>query len=473
MKYLLTLFLSGVLFACNNGSAAGSAAEPPAESPDITVQIENAPQGKAYLIATFTDQNYRLDSAMVAADGQMQFQRDTPYPSGLLYLLLPDQSYLQLLVDRDQTFTLRTRHADLVGSMAVEGSLDNKLLYQNLRFEAELQPQFRTVAQQLKSTTPGTAEHDRLRTRQQQLTDQRRDHLEAVFTSQPDAFYTAFKKAGQNPDVPPTPANPALQVYRYRTQFWDNVDFSDERLLRTPVIANKLRRYINELTVQNPDSIIASARFLIDQVTEHPEYYKFFVNWIALNYEPTETTLMDPQAVYVFMVQNYITYERAFWTDSTEIYALQLRAHEMASSLVGQKGPDVRANDPNGRPRAISDITAPYVVVYLYNPTCEHCMEETPKLLQFYREWKAKGLEVYAIAVDTDNQEWRDYIAQNNMNWINVFDPTNKAIYAKYFVDITPEIYVLNADRTIIAKNLKTEQIAEVIRKDQQQRGDG
>lgn len=48
----------------------------------------------------------------------------------------------------------------------------------------------------------------------------------------------------------------------------------------------------------------------------------------------------------------------------------------------------------------------------------------------------------------------------------NVFDPTNKAIYGKYFVDITPEIYVLNPERTIIAKNLKVNQIGEVVERD-------
>ena len=51
-----------------------------------------------------------------------------------------------------------------------------------------------------------------------------------------------------------------------------------------------------------------------------------------------------------------------------------------------------------------------------------------------------------------------------------MFDPTNKAIYGKYFVDVTPEIYVLNPGRTIIAKNLKVHQIAEVIERDMRKR---
>ena len=107
----------------------------------------------------------------------------------------------------------------------------------------------------------------------------------------------------------------------------------------------------------------------------------------------------------------------------------------------------------------------------MFNPDCEHCQEQSPKLVQFYREWKNKGVEVFGIGVDTNTEEWRAYLKKTGMDaWPNVFDPTNKAIYGKYFVDITPELYVLNPDRTIIAKNLKVNQIAEVIERDMEKR---
>jgi hypothetical protein len=52
------------------------------------------------------------------------------------------------------------------------------------------------------------------------------------------------------------------------------------------------------------------------------------------------------------------------------------------------------------------------------------------------------------------------------MPWVNVFDPTNKSIYAKYYLDNTPEVYVLDKDRNIIAKNLHVDQIQTILDKD-------
>ena len=252
----------------------------------------------------------------------------------------------------------------------------------------------------------------------------------------------------------------------YRTEFWDNVNFNDTRLLYTPVISNKLKRYVEQLTTQNPDSINYASSFLIDKVLDYPDYLKYFANYIALKYEPTKSSIMDSEKIYVHMIQNYFTKERAFWSDSMVVYGLHQRASEMAASLTGLKGPNVTATDINGDLQSIYDMTSDYIVVYLYNPTCEHCMEQTPKLVEMYDNLKRKSIDVYAIGVDTNDQEWRDYVIKTNMKWTSVYDPTNRAIYKKYYVDITPEVYILNKDRTIIAKNIQVEQIEEAIRLD-------
>lgn len=472
MKIFSILALIAALgYACTSstGGQPGGAAP---ESPDIQIQIQGAPAGTAYLIGNFADQNYRADSTQIDAAGNFRFQRDEPYKPGLYYVFYTNQAAIQMMADADQTFSMKASMADPVGSMQVEGSLDNELLYKNLQFEGAVQPKFQEVSMKMQGLPQGSPQYQQLKAEQDALIAQRRAHLKEIFDGYPNALFTKFKNAGQNPEVrdvrkPDGTVDTSAQIYFYRTDFWDNVDFSDERLLYTPVIFNKLKRYITELTIQHPDSINKAASFLVDKVLNHREYFKFFANWIVLQYEPTKTTLMDSEAVFVHMVQNYFTYDRAFWSDSAEIYAIQLRATEMAGSLAGQPGPDVKAQGPDGKMHAISDIKAPYVVVYMFNPDCEHCQEESPKLVQFYREWKSKGVEVFGIGVDTEVEEWKAYLKKTGMDvWPNVFDPTNKAIYGKYFVDITPEIYVLNPERTIIAKNLKVNQIAEVIERD-------
>ena len=496
MKQLIFLFATAIFFLACNGdkpdatNTTAPAPPPPpsgtyqtiqdfkakAEKPDITIQIDGLnQQGFVFLVGSFLDQNYKADSAKIEAGGKMRFKRDEPYFPGLMYLMLPDGNNFQVLVDLDQTFSMKTKADNLIGAMEVQGSLDNELLYQTFRFEDSQRQAFAQNAARMKANPVGTPGHLEAKAEQDKLLDERIAYLNKIFQEHPNSLFTKFKKAGQNPDVRDAfRADGTMDTlrygYLYRTRFWNDVDFNDERLLYTPVINNKLKRYINELTPQNPDSIVQASIYLVDQTIGKPEFFKYFANWIVLNYDPKTSTLMDPQAVFVNMIERYFTYERAFWSDSVEVFGLQQRAYEMSASLVGKKGPDVQAPDPSGKIRSIYEMKAPYIIVFMWNPDCEHCAEQTPKLVQNYTNWKNQGIDVFGIAVNTEDAKWKSTIQKYGMPWVNVFDPTNKAIYAKYYVDNTPEIYVLNPDRKIIAKNLQADQIMTVIDRDRNKR---
>jgi peroxiredoxin len=464
MKKLLVLFvplftLSALYSAC--GSAEGT--EGSDRNARIEIQLSGAPAGEALLLGFYMSQTFRVDSAAVDGAGRLVFENPEGYDPGLFYVLFSDQTNFQFLIGEDQQFRLQTEKGNIVDAMQIEGSTENELLYENLRFETDYQPRFQQIANQLQADLENA---DLLAQREALLTE-RQEHLQALFDRAPNSLFTAYKQAGQNPEVR-TDLPQAEQVWHYRNEFFDDVDFSDPRLLHTPVIYNKLNRYMTELTLQQADSIIVASDALLQRVLDEPEYYQFFANWIAVKYEPGQSNIMDPDAVFVHLVDNYFTYERSTWADSAETYALRLRAEEMANSLVGQPGPNITAPDPDGQPRTLYDLTAPYLVVFMYNPTCDHCREQAPVLTRLYREQGAdKTFDVYAIALDTDDRTWKDFIQRFGMSFTNVFEPSNRAIYKQYYVDNTPEVYVLGPDRTIIAKNINVNQLSQVIERDQ------
>lgn len=472
MVFLVVLGING----CGAKSGASNNSIDKSEQAKIEVTTNGYSGGNAYLIGWFAGQQYFIDSSKVDGSGHMVFERDSIYQQGIAFVMLPDKNYFPFLLSEDQEFELNTEKGDLQGKMVVKGSIDNELYYKNNRFEKEHQRKINEVTSQLKSKTETDPEYDQLLKEQEQLIAARKAHLDEIFTAYPNSFFTAFKQAGQNPDVidfrtKEGHLDTLKQVYTYRTQFWDNVDLKDERLLYTPVISNKLSKYMTELTAQNPDSIIYAADFLVKKVLDQDEYYKYFVNWITLHYEPEKSTVMDADAIYVHMVKNYFTKERAFWSTEFEIEHLQRKASEMSASLVGLKGPDVQAKDLNGNLRAISDIKSDYVIVFMYSPSCEHCIAESPQMVTFYKEWKNNGVEVFGIGVETDQAEWEKFVKDYGLDiFTNVYDPTNKAIYKKYYVDVTPEIYVLNKDRIIIGKNLDVTQIPEIINRDRKRK---
>lgn len=437
-------------------------------SADFTVKVRGAQPGLSNLIGFFTSEHFRADTTTIQADGTIRFVREEGYPQGFYYVSYAENQYVQILLGEDQKFNIEADLANIPGTIKVSGSDDIEAYYENQKFEQTYNPEYSQLGQQLTSAK-GTPEEASLKTKQKEMLASRDAHLSGLYKKYPNSFFEKFKRAGQNPNIRDDVPDEKKVLY-YRKEFWNDVDFADRRLLRTPVINNKLKRYFDELTAQNPDSILSSAYNLVDRTIPHPEYFSFFTNWLMTKYEPGKVTLMDAEAIHVRLTQKYFTKELAFWADSMQIYALQNRAYEMGQSLIGQDGPNITAQDLDGNTHTLLDKTADYLVVYLFTPSCEHCQEQTPKLVDWYREWKNKGGDVYAIAIDTDETELRDYINKVGMDFTYIYDSTNRSIYAKYYVNVTPELYVLNKERKIIGKNLKVFQIETVINQDKAKR---
>lgn len=435
---------------------------------DFTVKVAGAQPGLSNLVGFFADQHYRADTTRIQPDGTIRFTKEEGYQQGFYYVSYAENQYVQILLGEDQTFTIEADISNIPGTIMANGSDEVEAYYANQKFEQTYNAEYSALGQQLKAAE-GTAGEAALRDKQKQMLAQRQAHLDGLFSKYPNSLFASFKKAGQNPtvreDVPDD-----KKVFYYRNEFWDNVDLADERLLSTPVIHNKLKRYFDEMTKQKADSILSSAYRLIDRTVDHPTYNKFFVNWLLEKYEPGKVTLMDAEAIHVRLTQRYLTKEKAIWADSMYIYGLQNRAYEMGQSLIGMDGPNITAKDLNGNTHTLLDKTADYLVVYLFNPTCEHCLEQTPKLIEWYNEWKDKGGDVYAIAIDTNEKELGDYVKKTGMPFTYIYDSTNRSIYAKYYVNVTPELYVLNKERKIIGKNLKVFQIETIIDQDKAKR---
>jgi peroxiredoxin len=385
-------------------------------------------------------------------------------------MLASDNSYFQLLLDADQHFKMETVKGDLVNAMKIAGCVDNELLYQNLKFEAEFAKRLDPVNAKVAQLQGGTAAYDEAKAQQDALVAERLAHVQSFEKEYPNAFFTKFKLSGQNPDLTyPTLPNGELdqvtQVYRYRKAFFDNVDFNADWTLRTPVYANKLRKYIKEITPQNADSLIRYADELIAKTKNNKELFKFTVNWIALEYKVPKT--MGTEGLYVHLIEKYWTEDQAFWSNQTEIRGLRAEVSLMKPSLLGMTAQDISAKNEKGETVSLYGMGGKMKVLFIYSYDCEHCQKETPEMVRVFNQWKDKGLTVFTLCIDEDQGKWLEFVRKNNMPFTNVIDPKRESRYdRKYHIDITPELYVLDANNKIIASNLSPAQLPEFLQQE-------
>ena len=445
-----------------------------AQGVNIRLDVSGCKAGTYKIIGMLGGQNFLADSVVSKLPGTMTWAKEKTVEPGLYYILMPDgNNYVQLLLDREQKFTMKTNLADLVGSMQVEGSEDNHLFYLNQRFEAAFKKRADSVDMALKALPAGDMNRPYLDNLKEKLASERKQHLELFKTTHPGSFFTVFKLSGQNPELKyPTLPNGSLdtltQIRLYRDDYWKNTDLADARLLRTPVIPNKLKTYMTQLVPQAPDSVILYADKVIALAKPCAECYKYVVNWIAIQYE--KPTIMGGEKVLVHMVDKYFTDEVAHWfKDKPEDLAkIRKKVKEMRVSLLGMTGQDLRCRGLDGTPKSLYELKGKAKIVYMYSTSCSHCIERTPVMVDvFEKKWKQYGLQVYALCLDPEEDKWKEFVAKNKMEgFVNVIDPKYESgYYKKYHSDITPELYILDENWKIVAKDLHPNQIDPVLKK--------
>lgn len=442
------------------------------ESTKIRFEVNGLPDGHCRIIGMIGDQNYLLDSVL-AQGGVATFERETPISGGLYYFVFPDRrTFIQFLADKDQQFTLKTSYPDLIGSMEVEGSLDNSLFFGNQQFEADFRTRYDSCDRALKTLPPNSLNKAFLENKRKGLLDSRVAHVNSYQEKHPESFFTVFKISGQNPELTyPKKSNGTLdtllQLVHYRNHYWDNTDLLDERLLRTPVVFNKLKNYITKLTPQVPDSVVKYADRVVRQTIGNEEAFKFVVNWLAIKYE--KPTMMGGDKILVHLVDNFFTDKLAFWYEDQpeELKKIRKKVADMRPSLVGKTAQNITCTTLDGGKESLFDLKTPIKVLWIYSYTCSHCKERTPVLVDLLKEWKAKGVDVYALCMDPEIDKWKEFVTKYNMESLhNVIDPDYESrYYKKYHIDITPEAYVIDENNVIVAKDLHPNQLPPIFEK--------
>lgn len=466
----LTLFFLLTLFSCSQPSSEiQTSYELPKfpENPDIKLEIEALPEGEyVALVGSYLGENFLVDSTRVQANGLVHFKKEQPYPQGLVFALLEDDSAIEMLLTEDQTFSLKTSHSTLKNEMQVSGSLDNQLLYETREFELKNKKEITEIQKQL---AENFGDKTSLETALWEKIDARFAYLENLKKSYPESFFVSFKTSAQSTDMRTYDRQAeklTMKEYEYifRNGYWDNVDFREVRLLSTPVISKKLDQYFNFLVSQESDSIILYGNALLEKTNQNPAFFQYFTNWMLLNYEPLKSNLMDSEAIYANLVEKHLTNENAFWIDSMQLFAFRQKAYAMTMSLLGKQGQDIIGKDAFGKTHSIYGQTSDYVLLYVFNPSCGLCKVETPKLVENYEYWKSLGVEILGIATDSDPKELKTYLKENQIEFPVILDADNVLLYPKYYVNRTPELYLLNAERKIIGKNLRSEIVESVIK---------
>jgi hypothetical protein len=77
-----------------------------------------------------------------------------------------------------------------------------------------------------------------------------------------------------------------------------------------------------------------------------------------------------------------------------------------------------------------------------------------------YQKLKSEGVKVLAVNTITDGDKWKEYIRENELDWINAGDIYVRSNFRyDYNVESVPRVFILDKDKKIIARRLGAEDV--------------
>ncbi|MGZ3778309.1 MAG: redoxin domain-containing protein [Mucilaginibacter sp.] len=140
--------------------------------------------------------------------------------------------------------------------------------------------------------------------------------------------------------------------------------------------------------------------------------------------------------------------------DDIKKVAEEIRTMEMA--LPGNMAVDFTVADTSGKAVALSDYKDKYVLLDFWASWCPPCRKSNPHLVELYKKYKGKGLNIIGVAWDDDTQAgWKRAITKDGLGlWPNVLNGSNtdNDIGVKYAIHFVPTRILIDPSGKIIGR---------------------
>ncbi len=451
---LKTKLIAVFIISCRFGASAQPAYR-------IEAQIPNYKSGEAILAHQFAQYRYPKDTAHIDANGKMVFEGAKALAGGIYEIITPDRRFtVRLIIDNQQFFSVMSDTTDWVAKTKVKNNRDTEIFYDFQRFMKTQEDE----AAALRAQKPKDLEK-----KFSALQDKRKAFYDNFMKDNASTFTVKLLKTASEPELPTAPKLPngksdSLWLYNYyKNHFWDNYDFADERLLRTPFLQQKLQRYMNDLTVQIPDSLIKEADMLIGKAQKGGDKDVLRYTIQTLTQMAEESKILGTEPFKMHLVEKYYFTGIMPISDSSSLKTIKDNFAILKPLLVGKTLPDLGVKGMKTQWVHIHDLNKEYNVVMFYSTSCGHCKEAAPKLKKFHDKWKDLGAEVMTITTEGTVEDWKKFIKE--YQWENLFngyglEVTRGVDYRKdYDVSSTPTIYILDKTHKIIARRLSVEDL--------------
>ncbi|SDB26618.1 Peroxiredoxin [Flavobacteriaceae bacterium MAR_2010_188] len=267
-----------------------------------------------------------------------------------------------------------------------------------------------------------------------------------------------------NSEVKGTKANDALFSYAQETRdFMSNgVRLNNE--YRTALRENDTAK-LNSMAMELQSANKKQLTYPLEFIEKHPDNY-FSLILLQDLYSNKQYPITDLETAHNNISAEIKNSYLGKIVDSIH----QTRVEEskrLASLEVGNVAPKFSGPTPDGKTISLDGIKGKATIIDFWAAWCGPCRRENPNVVRIYNKYHAKGLEIVGVSLDGNGRQtnpkeaWMKAIKDDNLSWnhISNLNYFNDPVAKLYNITSIPATYILDENGTIVAKNLRGQEL--------------
>lgn len=442
------------------------------EAYNIKVKINGLVSTPVKLAYYFGDKQYIKQEGITDSKGVVVFNGDTALPTGSYIIFFNTGTYFEFLVE-EQFFSIETEFvADstqttekFIETLRAEKSPQNNALFEYSRFlksKRDESDAINKLKEVYEKNPAKKAEAEKLIEQLNKMDEEVAAEQDKIIAAFKGKLLSKMLLASRRPIVPENITDKTEKYLYYRAHFWNDFDFGFAGLLYSNTYHQRLKEYMDNLTVQHYDSLFIAADYVIQLSKNNREFYKYNVTWFLNYYAASKTICFD--AVYVALAKKYYESGLADWVEADNLKKIVDNANELSRCLCGQKAADIKTKTETYATPSLYKVNAKYSIVLFWDVDCGNCKREIKELKEIYALYKDSGVMVYSINLATDKEKWQSYSATEGITWINLqIDAINSDVRTDYNIKFTPQLFLLDEHKTLLYKRLDTHTLENIL----------
>lgn len=388
----------------------------------IKVNLENKNE-VLYLV------KYKSDKTQIIIDTSYNnvFSNSEKIPEGI-YIISDkkQQPIFEILIGKDQKFSLTVDNLMDLNSYKVKGCKETSSYFDVYSKTIHNILYIKALESEIKYNPNNKAKIDSLK-------KSLYEYQESMLRKDNDSFLNTYIKSIENVIVPQDIEHIEKYIIEH---YFDNIPLCDSRILNSRLLKNKLDNFFNNyMKLQSPVYISEQIDNLLSKVKDCHEVRDYILWYLYSRYFNTDNT--DDEFIYIHLVDNYFSKLDIVNLSQNIRSEIVKRADILKKITIGHSAPTLLIIDNEGNEINLYDLDSKYIVLFFYKPECQRCIRD--KRILGLVEKRRKDIKAIRIDI-SDEEKYKD-------------------ITNTYNISTTPEIYIIDRNKNIIAKGISAEEI--------------